>query len=349
LEAAYMMDKLIDFFLNSQEFLIPFAVLVVIGPLLIILFFTRLSSAPSFNIGPVGLIASFIKYIRGKGNYYEDYKNKVVYNETLMNYRKINEFAPKNKSILIPVILFILLSTTVGIVKPIPSTVALDLPPAERDLATNRKLLIFMHGWNGDPAHTWNRFPQLVQADKKFADFNILLINYPTFFARRNLGITEMAHWINEKLNREGIYARHDEIWIVAHSMGGLIARELLVANRIQQSNNKFHLLIEIATPHKGASTASLSRSLGVSRGFTDDLSPGSRYLTILRENWNYLQDRPRTFCLSSPHDSIVDVDSAIAFCDNYLLYPQWDHTEMVKPDGNTDDRYLTPLSKILN
>jgi pimeloyl-ACP methyl ester carboxylesterase len=210
------------------------------------------------------------------------------------------------------------------------------------------KSAIFFHGWSGDPLGTWKQFPALVEQDPAYREFNVLVISYPTFFARRNLGVRAMARWLNDGLERNRAYERYQQIWMISHSMGGLIAREVLIANRLRRDNTAYRLLIEIATPHQGALVAPLARALGVSRGFLDDLTPGSPFLTNLRDDWNQLRDRPRTFCLTSPHDAVVTDESAIAQCDEYLRYPQWGHVDMIKPSDRRDDRYTVPMSRVL-
>lgn len=235
----------------------------------------------------------------------------------------------------------------IGFFEPVPKATALPLPPAARDLPENKRLLVFVHGWGGDPQASWQIFPGLVLRDTRYQAFNLIAVSYPTFYARRNLGVRAMARWLNDRFEREQVYQRYDSIWLITHSMGGLIARELLIANRLQRENSAFKLLIEIATPHQGAAIAPLANTLGVSRGFVADLEPDSAFLSNLRDDWNALRDRPKTFCLTSPHDMVVSEDSAIAQCDEYLRYPQWGHIDMVKPQGNKDERYLVPMSRI--
>ena len=156
-----------------------------------------------------------------------------------------------------------------------------------------------------------------------------------------------MARWLNDELERKLVYKQYAQIWIISHSMGGLIARDVLIANRLHRDNKSYRLLIEIATPHQGASMARLLSALGISRQLVDDLSPGSAYLATLRDDWNELQDRPQTFCLTSPQDAIVPEASATAQCDRYLRYPQWGHIEMVKPNDRNDERYAVPISRV--
>jgi pimeloyl-ACP methyl ester carboxylesterase len=243
---------------------------------------------------------------------------------------------------------FLLMGILIGRSEPIPKTAALDLPKIAVRAEANKRLLIFLHGWYGDTEDTWKVFPDLARHDPRFESFNVLPIAYPTFLIRRNLSIKQMAHWLNEEMVRDGDYRQYDEIWVIAHSMGGLIAREMLLDNRLRQDNKQYKGLIEIATPHQGANMAKLLVALGLSSGFSDDLSPGSPMLGDLRDSWNSLKDRPKTYCLTSPHDSVVTQDSAIFQCDEFLRYPQWGHIDMVKPLNRTDDRYGVPMARIL-
>src|SRR5713101_4660628 len=61
-------------------------------------------------------------------------------------------------------------------------------------------LLLFIHGWNGDPAFSWREFPRLVCSDPELTGATVLSLGYPTFLVQRNLSIEQLAHWINERL-----------------------------------------------------------------------------------------------------------------------------------------------------
>ena len=232
--------------------------------------------------------------------------------------------------------------------KPVISpTAALDAPEVGQARPQNTRLLVLVHGWNGDTRDTWQAFPSLIRSDASFTSFDLWAINYPTFQVRRNLGIDQMARWLNETMVRKGYYDKYQEIYVIAHSMGGLIAREMLLVNRLSRDNQAYKSLIEIATPHQGANPGTLLSVLGLSRGFSDDLTPGSPMLRALHEKWNSLKDRPPTYCLSSPHDLVVTQDSAVFQCDEFLYYPEWGHIEMVKPSLLKDDRYDVPMSRV--
>lgn len=229
----------------------------------------------------------------------------------------------------------------------VSATAGLSAPDIMRATQHNTRLLLLVHGWNGDPAGTWQAFPSLLRSDSSLSAFDVWTIDYPTFLQRRNLGIDQMARWLNETMVRRGYYDQYREIFVIAHSMGGLIAREMLLVNRLSRDNKPYRSLIEIATPHQGANAGALLNILGISTGFSDDLRPGSPMLRALHEKWNALRDRPPTYCLSSPHDNVVTQDSAVFQCDEFLYYPQWGHIDMVKPQRLDDERYQVPVARV--
>jgi hypothetical protein len=88
--------------------------------------------------------------------------------------------------------------------------------------------------------------------------------------------------------------------------------------------------------------------ALGVSAELTQDIVKDSGFLAGLRQHWNQIKPRPETFCITSPHDAVVDPRSATTQCDREFRYPQWGHSEMVKPDDHADVRYQVPLARLL-
>lgn len=230
----------------------------------------------------------------------------------------------------------------------IPPTAGLEEPAVVRRGTQNHKLLVLLHGWNGDASGTWNQFPQLLKNDSRLKEFDLWMVEYPTVLARRNLRIRQMSRWLNELMVINGRYEQYTEIYVIAHSMGGLIARGMLLENRLANNNMAYKSVISIASPYRGADIARLLSTLGLSRGYAEDLRPGSEMLDSLRDDWNSFRDRPHGYCLTSPHDAVVSEDSAIYQCNEYLRYPQWGHSEMVKPESTADPRYQVPVERVL-
>ncbi len=170
---------------------------------------------------------------------------------------------------------------------------------APRGVDPDHKSVALVHGLD-DPGQVWqNLAPELVKAD-----FNVWLMHYPN-----DQPVVESARLFFEALQglkQNGI----DRISIVAHSMGGLVSREMLTSPEIEYTASAKNrrvpevvALIMVGTPNHGSQLARLrvftemrdqwarltkgeANWLG---GILDgageakiDLLPGSRFLTEL-------------------------------------------------------------------
>jgi pimeloyl-ACP methyl ester carboxylesterase len=235
----------------------------------------------------------------------------------------------------------------IGKFDPLPKTTQLDAKELKLDL-TKSNLIIFVHGWRGDSDGTWLKFPDLVRRDPRFSDTHVVAVNYPTFIARRNLTIGETASWIAEKLEENGV-DHYSKIAIIAHSIGGLVSRKLVLQRR--RGFRSVGVLVEIGTPHTGTERyAQLFDDLGIPIPGNDlvlEVKVGSDWLRELRNDWNALDPRLPTHCFTSPNDTLVPQDSALFQCDKFHYLPGFDHTGMVKPNDTGDDRYIGPTREI--
>lgn len=213
--------------------------------------------------------------------------------------------------------------------------------------ANANQLLLFIHGWSGDTANTWRDFPALACADPSLRTAAVLSLDYPTFIMRHNLTIEQTAHWIDERLLANGL-DRFTRVAIIAHSIGGLVAREMILqlnGNPIVAKTH-FGLLVELGTPHEGTyNYVELFTDLGLSGAdVVAQVQPRSQFLQTLATHWDALSSRPRTYCFSSPQDMVVSRDSAHGQCDSRSLYPDVDHRGLAKPESADDDRYKIPM-----
>ncbi len=230
----------------------------------------------------------------------------------------------------------------------IRSTSALQFPPLFCSARpTNDKLVVFLHGWNGDPQGTWRNFPSLVCSDPRFQDVDVILVHYPTFMVRRNANLVDLADWVNANLDAGGRREKYVRIATVAHSLGGLIAREMMLLRRLEEDPRFYRIIVAIASPHDGADIASLGAALGIGQPLAGEASQGSSFLANLRKQWEVTKTRPRLYCFTSPQDKIVSPASAVAQCDRSRRHPQWSHVELVKPDGSDDPRYWMPMEAV--
>ncbi len=170
---------------------------------------------------------------------------------------------------------------------------------APRGAAPDRKSVVLVHGLD-DPGDVWQSLaPEFVKED-----FNVWLMQYPN-----DQPIVESARLFFEELQglKQGAI---DRISIVAHSMGGLVSREMLTSPEIEYnaSAKNGHVpavaaLIMVGTPNHGSQLARLrvfteirdqlarltkgeaNWLAGILDGAGEakiDLLPGSRFLTGL-------------------------------------------------------------------
>jgi pimeloyl-ACP methyl ester carboxylesterase len=152
-----------------------------------------------------------------------------------------------------------------------------------------KRLIIFVHGLGGNGYNTWRKFPQFVFDDLSRDPVDVALFDYFSGHRRRTLErpkVPVIAEILTERLQE--LSKCYDEIFIVAHSMGGLIAIDAL-RNYIRQRKEEPGLLrvlagaIFIATPFNGSRLAEhpILREL-VSE--SEQLAPSSAYQQDLRQ-----------------------------------------------------------------
>ena len=172
-------------------------------------------------------------------------------------------------------------------------------PEAPRGRALDRKSVVLVHGLD-DPGEVWQSLaPELVKED-----FNVWLMQYPN-----DQPIEESTQLFFEELKGLKQLGIH-RISIVAHSMGGLVSREMLTNPEIGYNRSakdelvpQVAALIMVGTPNHGSQLARLrvfaemrdqlsrltkgqaSWLAGILDGAGEakiDLLPGSRFLTEL-------------------------------------------------------------------
>jgi pimeloyl-ACP methyl ester carboxylesterase len=244
----------------------------------------------------------------------------------------------------LPIAIFVM-ALALGSKQAIPRTAALPFPDPVCNHG-NSKLLLFLHGWRGDSVGTWRQFPHLTCADSTLSDLTVLAVDYPISITERNMRIGQFASWINDRLIANGT-AQFKKIAIIAHSMGGLIARKMILERRPEL---KIGLLIEEGTPHTGAANYTAMISILGLKGsdVVDEMLSGSEFLIDLQDQWNHLKPGPTSHCFTSGGDNVVSRESATYQCGEYHYYaPSVDHIGLVKPDSVRDDRYAMPIELV--
>lgn len=125
-----------------------------------------------------------------------------------------------------------------------------------------KRLIVFVHGLNGGGYHTWGKFPQFVFDDPLRDPVDVALFDYFSGLRRRIFErppVPVIAQILTERL--QDLSKDYDEIFIIAHSLGGLISTDTL-RNYIAQRDEEPGLLrvlagaIFISTPWSGSKFA---------------------------------------------------------------------------------------------
>jgi hypothetical protein len=159
--------------------------------------------------------------------------------------------------------------------------------------------IVFIHGLTGDAVGTWKSgsdeyWPKWLC--EKYAGVSVHALNYPSSvfgkWAKKEMNLHERAHNMLEQLAANGIGKR--PIVFVCHSLGGLLAKEMLRTSR-ESAEDGWHKIGEsarlvafLATPHTGASLATVIKLAfpRLSSTHLSLLTNDSGYLTSLNQSY---------------------------------------------------------------
>ncbi len=111
--------------------------------------------------------------------------------------------------------------------------------------------IVFVHGIRSNCGEAFSMLAASIKADERFRGWELMWCNYDWGYGVR-LGASRLHDVLDFANSRAG----EDGVYIVAHSMGGLVARAAL----LERSYPSVRRLIMLATPNFGAiSTAQLS------------------------------------------------------------------------------------------
>ena len=130
----------------------------------------------------------------------------------------------------------------------------------------NKTLLLFIHGLGGHPQKTWGKFPQLIEQDSDLADkVDCRFYSFPTKlwsipFLSSSPKIQTLADGLASDIKHR--YSDYQRVILIAHSLGGLVARQHLVDITLAQQSHSMTGLLLYAVPNNGAGLASVAKYL---------------------------------------------------------------------------------------
>lgn len=144
----------------------------------------------------------------------------------------------------------------------------------------------------------------------------------------------------------------YKKIVFIAHSLGGLVAKDTTLKLLDQSSNITVDKLVSLAVPHNGSSIATIIKSV-VSHAQIKDLVPLSNKTTELNNQW--LQDStgrlPKIIYFYGKYDLVVEQNSALGFSNErqMALFFEADHTNIAKPSSIESSIYKATEQVLLD
>ncbi|KAB8310892.1 hypothetical protein EH227_03250 [Rouxiella chamberiensis] len=221
-------------------------------------------------------------------------------------------------------------------------------------------LILFVHGLKGG-LDTWEHnkdisFPKLLIGEDDIKNsFDVGCFNYFTTFTEsyaRTKGILSRIMALTKKKEKniptdeisELLFTEininlscYDRIIIIAHSMGGLIAKNLILKKLEFEESSTIIGFISLAVPHSGAKIASITSMVSANAQLVD-LSLLSSATDDLNRKWiNCSKSLPLTRYVYGAYDTYVDKKSALPMDSERKnsFAVNDDHISICKPDSN--------------
>ncbi len=211
----------------------------------------------------------------------------------------------------------------------------------------NNVCVVFIHGFAGDAAKTWENFPSFATEDRRLADWDILSFGYESDLAPDGAGMWSgdpEIHTIADQLRTFWTIELTDSYRgaaLVAHSMGGLVAQRALVDDE-DFTAHVSHLFL-FGTPSDGLWKARPFRLplLRRLKRTMRDMAKGSEFITDLRERWSVSFGDALPFgflAVAGAEDEFVPRYSSLdAFPIEYRAVIPGNHLSIVKPESADD------------
>lgn len=238
-----------------------------------------------------------------------------------------------------------------------PASVDLDISGTR----TEHVAVVFIHGVMGNPELSFKAdsakqsWPVMLASDPRFKEApRVISLAYQSGALRRASNINEIAVLLNERLRTKQLFEHADKVIFVTHSMGGLVARRMLIQLSISHPEDyaKVAGIFFFGTPSGGAEVASIMSVLSRNPQF-NDMNPIelNTFLQAEDDSWGALLRRrtveapyPKSFCAYEKYAVgnmvIVARNRALTGCDETAMPFESDHINLVKPATRADDVY---------
>lgn len=247
-------------------------------------------------------------------------------------------------------------------IKKPPPEVRTEAGDFTKKTDSNKKVIVFIHGVLGNKDSTWRNsvtgayWPTLVGGDPEMADTDVYVAGYYSPLLGSASNLEELSNRMFDQFERKGIF-NYDQVYIIAHSMGGLIAKRILIKLNTPLKVEKLRhvaALLTFSTPSLGATIAELGSWISSNPQF-QDMRPVdvNTFLQAVEADWNTLlieRDHTNVFTprAYSAYETqpfarftvIVNNFYAATRSDENPYAIDLDHSEIVKPASREADQY---------
>jgi ubiquinone/menaquinone biosynthesis C-methylase UbiE len=215
---------------------------------------------------------------------------------------------------------------------------------AIRETEMHKSLVLFIHGLKGAAAGTWEKFPDLVRQDAELGrKYDVAHFDYSTGIVGRCPALAIIAQSLKTEVEHR--YADYGDIAIIAHSQGGLVARQY-IADRINAGQRiPVRRLLTFGTPNQGSILANVMQHLPGTSRQVEALAFDSDFLLALAKAWGQARADTRvlTKYVVAADDRIVGPTSAMGprWSPDYEVVSGVGHVALVKPTSPSHTSFL--------
>ncbi|HEX9801142.1 MAG TPA: alpha/beta fold hydrolase [Thermoanaerobaculia bacterium] len=240
----------------------------------------------------------------------------------------------------------------------------------------NVRAALFIHGFTGHHEETWINastgasFPGLLQADTELSDYDVFGFQYRTS-AVSGESIKKIARQLADEIEQR--MSRYEQIVVIAHSMGGLVAMHYILIQLRAARSLPIRGVMLYAVPINGSHLVSMAKAAGIALKFVvpragglfgwlrgqneqvSQLAPASEFVQELNDEWalrvvnggHSSEEAKRRSLLpvrvvTGTKDLVVREVSAKGTYGAIDWHPlDFGHVAVVKPEDATDPRYL--------
>lgn len=227
----------------------------------------------------------------------------------------------------------------------------------DRDPKPKPQAIVFIHGLGGS-RKTWGAFGDLIKADSDLSGlYDVVYYNYPTYFfplpfVKKGPKVQILADGLVTFLH--STCSIYDQVHLVSHSLGGLVARQCVLKKLKEASPRKPSLgtITFFAVPCNGAGLASVASYTSPFNLQARQVCRSSDFIDNLNEAWvaGKLDGQLKVKYVVGGLDNVITSESARSHYGNERVETIVDkgHINIVKPTNAQEQSFLIVKQMLL-